>query len=463
MERSERGTNLFIENDRKRPLSAARMLKAEPQSLTVDGARCETTGFYNKMSDGNVGFEAREADGRQRPAIVMAKKDKDGKTIYGVFLQPNSVATEEAGVRPEGTTKAYRLSEAPQTAEERLNADAAAFAKQVDAFVAKKMKPQQELTVMQTPLVLQISDERVKALPVVMSQRTLAKIFRKHNLSPALVKQIPGAMADPIMVLKSEGKPGQVQDGFVVMFELRDAKGNTINVPVALNVEHYGSNGKYECNDIVSAYGCESSLTGKPYDGWFLKQAQKPGLLKYINTKKFSRWANQTRLVMPERKTNGRSIKNIPVGDESVNTKKFSRWFDDAGLDVPGRKLIKGLNSSVKSEADLVEAREKNKGVYSMKEAGTALPPITTEAIALYVPKGMSIKKLSGERILLEGPNGDAILITNRDEGIEPDPEVVKRDYGRDVQPSDVVTGRTRIVGGRAFIDMVGKRLVFCG
>ena len=64
---------------------------------------------------------------------------------------------------------------------------------------------------------------------------------------------------------------------------------------------------------------------------------------------------------------------------------------------------------------------------------------------------------------MLEGPNGDAILITNRDEGIEPDPEVVKRDYGRDVQPSDVVTGRTRIVGGRAFIDMVGKRLVFCG
>lgn len=350
-------------------------------------------------------------------------------------------------VKTRETDKGVEMYRLAPTARAQLDADAAAFAKQVDAFVAKKMKPQQELTVMQTPLVLQISDERVKALPVVMSQRTLAKIFRKHNLSPALVKQIPGAMADPIMVLKSEGKPGQVQDGFVVMFELRDAKGNTINVPVALNVEHYGPNGKYECNDIVSAYGRESSLTGKPYDEWFLKQAQKPGLLKYINTKKFSRWVNQTRLVVPERKTNGRSIENIPVGDESVNTKKFSRWVDETGLALPG--------TAVKTEADLAKAQDANPGAYALGAAErTGLPALSVADVAARV-KGAKVSDLGEGKMKLEFSNGTAWIVDTQAEAIFADPEIVKRDYGREVRPGEAISGRTRVIDGQRFIDLV--------
>ena len=93
------------------------------------------------------------------------------------------------------------------------SADAAEFAKQVDRYQAKKMNWHESFTVMQTPLVLQISDSRVKPLPVVMSQSTLSKIFTKHNLSLPMVKQLPAALADPIMVLESEGSRDKRKKG----------------------------------------------------------------------------------------------------------------------------------------------------------------------------------------------------------------------------------------------------------
>lgn len=235
------------------------------------------------------------------------------------------------------TDKGVEMYSLGKRAQEKLDSDSAEFGKQVDQFIQKKVTPHQELIVMQTPLVLQISDERVRALPIVISQRTLSKIFRKHNLSPALVKQMPKAIADPIMVLQSEGKQGQVKDGLVIMLDLKDRKGNTINVPLALNMEHSGPDGKYECNDIASVYGRESSITGLPYDQWFVDQAKKPGVLKYINTEKFSRWINQTRLVVPEGKSNGRTGNNISANNKNVNgegVNGIARRIDETGAAI---------------------------------------------------------------------------------------------------------------------------------
>ncbi|MCD8232768.1 MAG: hypothetical protein LUC51_00035, partial [Cloacibacillus porcorum] len=108
--------------------------------------------------------------------------------------------------------------------------------------------------------------------------------------SPNLVKQIPAALADPIMVFESEGRAKQLQNGLVVMLELKDSQGATINVPIALNATHKGAQGQIVCNDIASAYGRLSPLTGKPFNDWFVKQAAAPGRLKYVNTKKYSQW-----------------------------------------------------------------------------------------------------------------------------------------------------------------------------
>lgn len=454
--RAERGANPLIENEKMgRLLNVSAMKQEEPRTVTIGNEKYETTGVYNKLPSGLLGYEAREAGGERRPVILQAGKSKDneGHEWLGVIRQPDSVAAEEAN---EG--EAYRLTPRPQSAQARLESDAAAFSKQVDDFIAGKMGRHELFDVMRTPLVLQISDERVKALPVVMTQSTLKKIFSKHNLSPALVKQIPRALADPIMVLDSEGKQGQIADGFVVMLEMKGSRGAAINVPIALNAVHKDTNGEqFICNDIASVYGRMSATTGKPYNEWFLKQAEKPGLLKYINIKKFSRWVDETGIVLPGRGYNSERLFDIlsKIGTD-VNAKKFSRGASQAGLDMPGGQLIGRLPTSIKTESDLVKAREADISAYALGGRPVRpMPPVTAEMIAPYVPKGLTVKKLPGGQVSIGGPSGFAIVLSNRDEPITPNAEVVKRDYGREPSSSDVVTGRTRIMGRRAFVDFV--------
>lgn len=434
--------------------------------------------YWNGDSINEWGFD----DGKN----YAYRNTKNNRKLFDAVVRDEAGEVVPLSKRFDASKKEthYRLG---PTAQAKLDADTAAFAKQVDDFVAGKMGRYAEFNVMQTPLVLQISDERVKPLPVVMPQSVLRKIFEKHNLTPNMVKQLPKALADPIMVLASEGKPGQVSDGFVVMLELKDANGGTVNVPVALNSKQGRG---HECNVVTSMYGRTDERTGLPANRWFVEQAQKPGLLKYINTKKFSRWVNQTRLVVPERKTSGKTIEKIPAGGESVNTKKFSRWVDDAGLalpgrgynsgrlnkilgqngtvvndkaskwahdaglDVPGRELIKKLDPSVRTEADLVKAQDANPGAYALGEKQTGLPPLSVADVAARV-KGAEVSDLGRGKMKLEFSNGTAWIVDTQAEAIAVDPEVVKRDYGRDAEPDDVVSGRTRVIDGQRFIDLV--------
>ena len=169
----------------------------------------------------------------------------------------------------------------------------------------------------------------------------------------------PAALADPIMVLNSEGKQGQIADGFVVMLEMKGSRGATINVPIALNTVHKDTNREqFICNDIASIYGRMSAAAGKPYNEWFLKQAEKPGLLKYINIKKSSRWVDETGLVLPGRGYNNeRLLDMLSKMGTDVNAKKSSQRASQAGLDMPGGQLIGRLPASIKTEAGSILSR----------------------------------------------------------------------------------------------------------
>lgn len=83
-----------------------------------------------------------------------------------------------------------------------------------------------------------------------------------------------------------------------------------------------------------------------------------------------------------------------------------------------------------------------------------SLPEITPEAINANAP-GLHATRLSGGALLLEGKGGAKIFVDNRDEPLPINSEAFRQEYGRDVTPDDIATGRTIIMGKKAFIDFV--------
>jgi len=418
--RSEK-PNPFIQNDRKHSVQAAIAKLEPPEKINVDGEEYKTTGVMADNPSG-AGTLLEAVHVTDNSPVILIKRiagGHDGQKnsySYDVVYKPESVVTEE--VKKDGGH--YSLG---KLAQENLDADAVQFAKQVDAYTAGRMPRHKLLNVMQTPLVLQISDDRVKPLPVVMTQNTLKKIFTKHNLSPNLVKRLPASLSDPIMVLRSDTHPN---DSIVVMLEIKDGKGRTVNVPVLLNKTVDSDGARYVCNEASSAYGRSDINTGKAHNEWFVKQAQKEGQLLYVNTEKASAWGHET------------------------------------GLEMPVRELIQKLNNSlapdgsyVNTEADLVYARRAGKGAYTIgKSSSNVLPSISVADVAARV-KGADVSDLGSGKMKIAFPNGKAWLVDTQASGIQTDPKIVQRDYGRDVQSDDIVKGRTRIVDGRTFIDLV--------
>lgn len=107
---------------------------------------------------------------------------------------------------------------------------------------------------------------------------------------------------------------------------------------------------------------------------------------------------------------------------------------------------------------EAVKTRETEKGIemYSLgqKSRGRALPPVSIGDVKARV-KGAEVIDLGNGKISLAFANGTKWLVDTQADSIPIDQEVVKRDYERDVQPEDVVSGRTRIFDGQSFIDLV--------
>lgn len=83
-----------------------------------------------------------------------------------------------------------------------------------------------------------------------------------------------------------------------------------------------------------------------------------------------------------------------------------------------------------------------------------SLPEITPEAINANAPV-LHATRLSGGVLLLEGKGGAQIFVDNRDEPLSINSEAFRQEYGRDVTPDDIATGRTIVMGKKAFIDLV--------
>lgn len=166
-------------------------------------------------------------------------------------------------------------------AEQQLDADEKSFADSVDRFMAGKEEAPM-VRVMTTPLALKLTGAEV--LPVEIAKTDLEKILNgKHagDMTPEIMKQLPRALTNPIMIFKSYTGPNG-EERRVVVVDLKDNNGATIVVPFELKVT---TRRNYEINRIASVYGKTKKKSKSPSYEWFSSQLDEGNLL-YVNKKK---------------------------------------------------------------------------------------------------------------------------------------------------------------------------------
>lgn len=231
--------------------------------------------------NGVVWFKTGMAGGKESIDKIIAENSA-GSLSYkdaGTTSQNNSAITIDSLPNALGIVKkdAYH-----QMAEKQLDADEKSFADSVDRFIAGKEKSPM-VRVMTTPLVLKLTGAEV--LPVEIAKTDLEKILNgKHagDMTPEIMKQLPRALTNPIMIFKSYTGPNG-EERRVVVVDLKDNNGATIVVPFELKATN--TERRYIVNRIASVYGKTGKRTRTPSYEWFGRQLENGNLL-YANRKK---------------------------------------------------------------------------------------------------------------------------------------------------------------------------------
>lgn len=226
-------------------------------------------------------------------------------------------------VRPQNGKEYFQTA----SASERLLKDEQNFAKTVDDYVAGKLNESSVYNVMTTPLALKVAGARL--LPLKIDGSKFEHILKYHadGMTPELLKQVPRALADPMMILNSyAGRK-------VVVLDLKDTNGATVIVPVELDQKRQSQ--QYEVNILNNAYG-KGDENGTNYN-WFIEHNMKKGRVVYINRKKTAEWLQ-------------------------------SNSSDSA---IEGDLLGNLSNNIIPNEDDLRNEREANEGYYQSAYHGT--------------------------------------------------------------------------------------------
>lgn len=237
-----------------------------------------------------------------------------------------------------------------KSANEKLLEDENNFAANIDKFISGNLVDK-TIRVMQTPLALEVAGAKI--LPVDMSVENLDKVLNgkhKSDMSADIMKQIPRALTDPLMIFDTyDGKNGAKRK--IVALDLKSKNGATIVVPFELEVDNKSN--KYVMNEIISAYGKTDNKTGEPRYEWFAKQIEN-GKLRYINKEKTAKLIENEK---PEWL--------MPFSTDSgfVKTDKLlqSPSSDSASK---GNNLGSLLNNSIPDENALRKRREEMQGYY---------------------------------------------------------------------------------------------------
>lgn len=270
-----------------------------------------------------------------------------------------------------------------KSANEKLLEDENNFAGIVDEYTAGKINDTKTYNVMTTPLALGLAGGKI--LPVTIDGSKIKHIFDGHSdgMTPELLKQIPRAMADPMMILDSyAGRK-------IVVLDLKDKQGSTIIVPMELEVERQSQ--RYKVNAINNAYG-KGGESGTDYN-WFIEHNLKKGRVSYINKEKTAKWLQSPSSDSASRGNDLDSLLNNSIPDENALRKRREEMqgyyqaafhgsphkFDDQAI-----KIINSYNQKVNNDKKgEIKWDAEGKAIISLFE-GADMSTVIHEAVGHY-------------------------------------------------------------------------------
>lgn len=244
-----------------------------------------------------------------------------------------------------------------KSANEKLLEDENNFSGIVDEYKAGTLNETKPYKVMTTPLAINLAGGKI--LPVTIDGGRINHIFEKHfdGMTPDLLKQLPRAFADPIMVLDSySGRK-------VVVLDLKDAQGSTIIVPLDLDV----SRDRYKVNAINSAYG-KGGANGTNYN-WFIEHNIKKGRVAYVNKEKTAKWLQSDSSDSAIKGTNLDGFLNNSIPDENALRKR--------------REEMQGYYQAEGKTKGAITWDEEGKAIISLFE-GADMSTVIHEAVGHY-------------------------------------------------------------------------------
>ncbi len=266
---------------------------------------------------------------------------------------------QEVTVEPLKDTRKVQgmLSENQSLPEVKLAIDEQNFAKNVDAIVQNTYKGDSAVPVMSTPLALELAGAEI--LPIEISPKNLKKItIGKHNvangegMTPEIVKQIPRALTDPIMIFDAEysGKKGEKR--IIAVLDLKDENGTTIVTPFELKQRNNKKG--YEINEMLSAFGKEDKVTKQQATKWY-EDNVLAGRLRYINKEKTAEWLKSARDEYPmlERAVDSSLTLNIPTEKDFVNLKNRKTEQYSLGNKSTGEEATFGRSGKTKTWGEI--------------------------------------------------------------------------------------------------------------
>lgn len=233
-------------------------------ALQSEGERA----LRNVILDANERFDPAKFGVDIGYNALMGSLFRGGQEVAGTVLggmrqgQTGNAAAQQAQQTNDTTTVSSSGFLLPEAKRQRMAAQDAAYAAQIDDVFRGNMPTDRAVSIGDTPdILLSIG---ATDLPMTMKQSTARKIAfpagymgGAHNLGVPALKRLPEQLRDPAAVLRSKTQP----DSFVVLTEWNDTNGNP--VIIALHLDKQGV--VDVTNEVASAYGKNNfaALTGE--------------------------------------------------------------------------------------------------------------------------------------------------------------------------------------------------------
>lgn len=275
----------------------------------ADELNLELDNELNNVIDSAVNAGMAKTQAENLRALLSSRAMIANPENPAEWLRKNKLRFENAGKKPADKNGWFqRENTVYGAAEIKLADDEKNFSSSVDALLKNTLPSGKPVRVMTTPLVLK--SVGAPLLPVEVEYSDLHKIaLGKHGneMSPDIVKQLPRALADPLMILKSyDGKNGERR--IVVVLDLKDRNGATVISPLELKQNY--KNNKYYLNLLKTSYGKTDSKTGKPSYEYFKRQIEAGNVL-YVNKKRTTEWNRAVGLYLPMEESTSNSFNDI--------------------------------------------------------------------------------------------------------------------------------------------------------